>query len=77
MAYDPMAMERTREIFKDKIAYADSVDKAVSVGELIFIVTEWEEFRNPDLYRGKNVFDGRRILNNTQIKTLDYEGICW
>ena len=76
-AYDPMAMEKTREIFKDKIAYASSAKAAVSAGELVFIVTEWDEFKNPNLYRGKKVFDGRRILNDTQIKTLDYEGICW
>ena len=72
-----MAMEKTREVFKDKITYASSVEEAIAAGELVFIVTEWEEFRNPALYRGKKVFDGRRILNDTQIKTLDYEGICW
>ena len=72
-----MAMEKAREIFKDKIAYAVNVEEAVAAGELVFIVTEWSEFKNPNLYQGKKVFDGRRILSNAQTETLDYEGICW
>jgi len=75
--YDPMAMKKTREIFKNQIAYANSAEDAISTGELVFIITEWDEFRNHNLYHGKKVFDGRRILNDAQTKTLDYEGICW
>ena len=75
--YDPIAMEKVRGIFKDKIDYATSAEEAVSEAELVFIVTEWDEFKNPNLYQGKKVFDGRRILSSDEAERLDYEGICW
>jgi UDPglucose 6-dehydrogenase len=75
--YDPVAMEKVRRIFADKLDYAASAEEAVSEAEMVFIVTEWSEFKNPNLYRGKKVFDGRRILNYDEAERLDYEGICW
>lgn len=76
-AYDPIAMEKAKVIFEDRIDYATSAEEAVHEGELVFIVTEWDEFKNPNLYQGKKIFDGRRIMNDAQINMLDYEGICW
>ena len=75
--YDPVAMEKVRVIFADKLEYAASADEAVSEAEMVFIVTEWSEFKNPNLYRGKKVFDGRRVLSYEEAEELNYEGICW
>ena len=75
--YDPVAMEKVRRIFADKLDYAASAEEAVSEAEMVFIVTEWSEFKNPNLYRGKKVFDGRRVLSHDEAEELHYEGICW
>ncbi|MFC1941614.1 UDP-glucose dehydrogenase family protein [Chloroflexota bacterium] len=75
--YDPEAMEKTREVFGNKLSYAASVSEAVNGAELVLILTEWEEFKNPTLYQGKKVIDGRRILNSEAAASLDYDGICW
>jgi len=75
--YDPVAMEKVRGIFADKVDYAASAEEAVYEAEMVFIITEWSEFKNPNLYCGKKVFDGRRVLNREEAETLHYEGICW
>lgn len=75
--YDPVAMEKVKGIFADKLDYAASAEDAVSEAEMVFIVTEWSEFKNPNLYRGKKVFDGRRVLSHDETEELHYEGICW
>jgi len=76
-AYDPAAMDNARGIFGEQIDYATSAQDAVSDAELVFIVTEWTEFNNPALYRGKKVFCGRRVFSPGQISNSDCEGVCW
>ncbi len=75
MAYDPVAEENVRAIFGDKINYAPTLKEALDFSKNVLIVTEWNEFRDENLYKGKIVIDGRKTLNK---KTSgDYEGICW
>ena len=76
-AYDPVAMDNARGIFGKQIEYASNAEDAVSDAELVFIVTEWTEFNNPALYRGKKVFCGRRVFSPGQISNSDCEGVCW
>jgi len=76
-AYDPMAASKVREIFGDRITYTSSATAAVAEAELVFIITEWDEFRDPGLYQGKKVFEGRKVLKGESTKNLDCEGICW
>ena len=76
-AYDPAAVDNARGIFGEQIDYATSAEEAVSDAELVFIVTEWSEFNNPALYRGKKVFCGRRVISPGQISNGDCEGVCW
>ena len=75
--YDPAAMERVEAIFGSAIEYADSAREAVSDADMVFILTEWDEFKNPALYRGKKVFDGRRTLSPGEEENWACEGICW
>ncbi len=73
--YDPKAQDNIKSIFKDKISYADSKEQAISASDTIMLLTEWDEFRNETLYKGKLIIDGRKTLDK---KTQpDYEGICW
>ena len=73
-AYDPEAMEVARGIFGSKITYADNGYAALTGADALVIVTEWNEFREPDfarmrkLMRGAVIFDGRNLYKPDQIR---------
>ncbi|NPA38344.1 MAG: UDP-glucose/GDP-mannose dehydrogenase family protein [Candidatus Nanohaloarchaeota archaeon] len=74
--YDPAAMENAKKyLSNNKIKYHATLENALSSAEIVFIATEWQEFKNEDLYEGKEVFDGRRVIEGKKAKY--YEGICW
>lgn len=75
--YDPMAGERARAIFGDRVEYCCSAQEAVATADVVFILTEWDEFKDPSLYEGKKVFTGRMIFDTKPAQKLDCEGICW
>jgi UDPglucose 6-dehydrogenase len=68
--HDPEAMGNVREVFGDKIYYADRPYGALEGADGLVIVTEWPEFRNPDfelirrLLKGHVIFDGRNIYDS-------------
>ncbi|MFQ6136660.1 MAG: UDP-glucose dehydrogenase family protein [Candidatus Hydrothermarchaeales archaeon] len=74
---DPKAIGEAKKILgrHERITYHDSAEDAVEKGRYILIVTEWDEFRREDLYRGKVVIDGRRI-EEARVAD-DYGGVCW
>jgi UDPglucose 6-dehydrogenase len=73
-AYDPEAMKVARGIFDSKITYAENGYAALTGADALVIVTEWNEFREPDfarmrkLMRNPVIFDGRNIYNPEQIR---------
>jgi UDPglucose 6-dehydrogenase len=73
-AYDPEAMTVAREIFGSRISYAKRNYDALKGADALAVVTEWQEFREPDfarmrkLMRGAVVFDGRNIYLPSQMK---------
>jgi len=77
VVYDPAAQIRAKAIWTDEVAYAESARQAVSQADAVFILTEWEEFKDVRMYAGKAVFDGRRVLNPSDVSGLNYDGICW
>ena len=68
-AYDPEAMKVARSIFGSKITYAENSYAALTGADALAIVTEWNEFREPDfarmrkLLRSPIIFDGRNLYN--------------
>jgi len=72
-AYDPKATENAQSIFGDKITYGTSAKEAINNTEVCFVVTDWPEFKNQDLYQSVFVVDGRNVVR----KKENYEGICW
>jgi UDPglucose 6-dehydrogenase len=74
-AYDPEAMQVARGIFGSKITYAKRNYDALKGADALAVVTEWQEFREPDfarmrkLMRGAVVFDGRNIYQPDQMKS--------
>ncbi len=77
-AYDPEAMAVARKIFAGKISYADSSYEAVTGVDGMAIVTEWNEFREPDfarmrkLMRAPVIFDGRNLYSPDHMKAQGF-----
>jgi UDPglucose 6-dehydrogenase len=73
-AYDPEAMKVARGIFGSKVTYAENGYAALTGADALAIVTEWNEFREPDFARIKKllrnpvIFDGRNIYNPEQMR---------
>jgi len=65
--HDPEAMTNARRIIGDKVTYCDRPYSALEGADGLAIVTEWQEFRNPDfeimrrLMRRQVIFDGRNL----------------
>ena len=76
-AYDPAAMHNMRAIFPN-IRYEISCMDAIEDADAIIVLTEWEEFKKIDLRKAalllKNriVIDMRNILNNKELRNLDF-----
>ena len=66
-AYDPEAQETARRIFGNRITYCKNAYDALKGADALALVTEWNEFREPDFARMKKrmkspvIFDGRNI----------------
>jgi UDPglucose 6-dehydrogenase len=77
-AYDPEATETARRIFGDRISLTERSYEALSGADALAVVTEWNEFREPDfprmrrLLRSPVVFDGRNIYSPEQMRTLGF-----
>lgn len=65
--HDPEAMANVKANYGDKLVYADRPYGALEGADGLAIVTEWQEFRNPDfevmrrLLRSRVIFDGRNL----------------
>jgi UDPglucose 6-dehydrogenase len=74
-AYDPEAEWAARAIFADRIMYAPRSYDALDGADALAIVTEWNEFREPDfarmrlLMRTPVIFDGRNVFDVEQMRT--------
>ena len=73
-AYDPKAIESSRRIFGDKIAYTENAYDALENADALLLLTEWNEFRRPDFERIKMamktpiIFDGRNQYDAKRLK---------
>jgi UDPglucose 6-dehydrogenase len=78
-AYDPEAAAVAKKIFGSKIQYADTSYAAVTGADALAIVTEWNEFREPDyarmrkLMRTPVIFDGRNIYNPESLRAQGFQ----
>jgi len=65
--HDPEAMENVRKVFGGKLTYAATPMEAASGADLLFIATEWQEFRSPDfdhlgaIMKDRIIVDGRNL----------------
>jgi UDPglucose 6-dehydrogenase len=73
-AFDPEAMKVAKGIFGSKIGLVDRSYDALRGADALAIVTEWNEFREPDFARMRKlltepvIFDGRNLYNPATMK---------
>ena len=77
-AYDPAAMDEARKMLGDRITYASGQYDAINGADALALMTEWPEFRIPDLHlmaarmKEKVIFDGRNIYEPAEIKEAGF-----
>lgn len=83
VAYDPIAMPETKRRIGDVIKYAEDKYSAVDGVDMLFLLTEWKEFRVVSYTELKSrmgrtvIFDGRNIYDKEEMTEngLTYYGI--
>jgi UDPglucose 6-dehydrogenase len=77
-AFDPEARKVAETIFGRAIQYARHAYDALKGADALVIVTEWNEFREPDFARMKRamkapvIFDGRNLYVPSQVRSLGF-----
>jgi UDPglucose 6-dehydrogenase len=77
-AHDPVAMDHARKLFGDRVLFTQNPYQAAEGADALFLVTEWNEFRQPDFARMKLamkqpvLFDGRNIWNPARVRGLGF-----
>ena len=78
-AYDPVAIDEAHRLMGDKIDLVDNLYDALDNADCLLLVTEWKEFRIPDLKLMKDkmknpaVFDGRNIYERTEMTSAGFD----
>ena len=73
-AYDPECEKSARAIFGTKVGFVRQSYEALIGADALAIVTEWNEFREPDfarmrsLMRSPVIFDGRNLFTTEQMQ---------
>ena len=74
VAYDPQAQRPARAIFGSRITLAGHSYEALKGADALGILTEWNEFREPDFSRMRSlmrtpvIFDGRNLFDLAQMR---------
>ena len=77
-AYDPEAIETAKAVLGNKIEYAKQSYDTLPESDALIIVTEWNEFRNPDFKKIKEslkspvIFDGRNLYDIEKMDELKF-----
>lgn len=83
LVHDPVAQENVKKEFGDQLDYCEHHYDAIEGVDALAIVTEWNEFRNPDFKFMKHkmnspvIFDGRNLYSPGKMSKLGfyYSGI--
>ena len=83
-AFDPVAADNARQIFKDNplVEIVDSQYGACEGAQALLVVTEWNQFRNPDFDKIKSLltapllFDGRNLYSPTFMAQRGFAYFC-
>jgi UDPglucose 6-dehydrogenase len=77
-AYDPAAAPVARRLFNGRIALCEKSYEALAGADALAVITEWNEFREPDfakmraVMKAPVVFDGRNIYSPEHMRALGF-----
>ncbi|WP_454844303.1 UDP-glucose dehydrogenase family protein [Priestia megaterium] len=82
-AYDPIAMENAKLHLPRNVKYVESLEGALKDADCAVIITEWDEFKNMDLFELRNLlkepilFDGRNCFSLEIVKEnkIEYHSV--
>jgi UDPglucose 6-dehydrogenase len=82
-AYDPKALHEAKRTLGESVTFCTRSYEALEGADALVVVTEWNEFREPDFGRIKSllkrpvIFDGRNIYDPAEMARLgfEYQGI--
>jgi UDPglucose 6-dehydrogenase len=69
--HDPKATANFRLLFGDGLHYHENEFEALHGVEAIIVMTEWNEYRNLDLLRARDVMAGNIILDTRNVMDAD------
>jgi UDPglucose 6-dehydrogenase len=78
VAYDPAAIENAKFYLKDCLEYSDDQYAILKDADALLVLTEWNEFRNPDFekisasLKNKIIFDGRNVFEVKKMEELGF-----
>jgi len=78
-AHDPEAVNEAKKHFGDRISYSLNQYEPLKDAHALVVITEWNEYRNPDFERIKGlmvnplVFDGRNLYQPERMGQLGFE----
>ena len=61
--YDPAGMDEARKVFKEKVIYSKNMYDMLEDCDALVVMTEWNQFRNPDWNRIKNALKNPLIID--------------
>ena len=76
--YDPVALAQVDTRFDDRVHRARDAFDAVDGADALLLVTEWAEFRTPDVarlaavMRGRLIVDGRNVLDHDELTAAGF-----
>ncbi|MER3416093.1 MAG: UDP-glucose 6-dehydrogenase [Gemmataceae bacterium] len=76
--HDPEALANVRKLYGERLTYCDRPYGALEGADGLVVVTEWQEFRNPDfevmrrLMRERVIFDGRNIYEPRTVRQYGF-----
>jgi UDPglucose 6-dehydrogenase len=79
VAHDPKAMESAAGKLPDSVEYSPDMYRAIQGADALVVMTDWQEFRNPDLGRlreGLNeavIIDGRNLYNIDEMRENEFK----
>lgn len=81
-AYDPIAIKEAKHHFGDTISYCEDQYETLIDADCLAILTEWPEFKFPNLkivkklLRTPAIFDGRNIYDREEMKESGFDYFC-
>ncbi len=81
-AHDPEAMPVSRQVLGESVAFCQDHYEALDGADGLVVLTDWQQFRNPDFefvarkLSGRVIFDGRNLYDPGYVRSAGIEYHC-